>query len=48
MEGVDEMDFIKLAKEKTNEYLKDLESLVSIESTRDLSTKTDNAPFGEN
>ena len=42
------MDFRKLAEEKKDEFLKDLNTLVSIESTRDLSTKAENAPFGAN
>ena len=42
------MDFRKLAEERKDEFLKDLNTLVSIESTRDLSTKAENAPFGAN
>ena len=42
------MDFRKLAEEKKDEFLKDLNTLVSIESTRDFSTKSENAPFGVN
>ena len=42
------MDFRKLAEERKDEFLKDLNTLVSIESTRDFSTKSENAPFGVN
>lgn len=40
------MDFLKLAKEKEKDFLEDLNTLVSIESVRDLSTKKEGAPFG--
>ena len=40
------MDFLKLAKEKEKDFLEDLNTLVSIESVRDLSTKEEGAPFG--
>ena len=41
------MDFLKFAQEKQEDFLKDLNTLVSIESTLDLSTKSENAPFGK-
>lgn len=42
------MNFKELAKSYQDAYLKDLNTLVEIESIRDLSTKTENAPFGKN
>ena len=47
-EEVLNMDFRKLAEERKDEFLQDLNTLVSIESTRDFSTKAENAPFGTN
>jgi len=41
------MDFLNLAKEYESSYLEDLNTLVSIHSIRDLSTKTNSAPFGQ-
>ncbi len=41
------MDFLKYAKENEKEFFEDLDTLVRIESTRDLSTKEKNAPFGK-
>lgn len=41
------MDFLKLAKENEKNYFEDLDALVQVESTRDLSTKKENAPFGD-
>lgn len=38
------MDFLKYAKENEKEFFEDLDTLVRIESTRDLSTKEENAP----
>lgn len=40
------MDFLTLANENKNDYLKDLNTLVSINSIRDLNTKSESAPFG--
>ena len=42
------MDFLKYAKEKQEDFLTDLNKLVEIESVRDLSTKKEKAPFGDN
>ena len=42
------MNFKEHAKSCQEAYLNDLNTLVSIESTRDLSTATKNAPFGQN
>ncbi|MGM9947542.1 dipeptidase PepV [Floccifex sp.] len=42
------MDFLKYANEKKEQFLSDLNKLVEIESTRDLSTKKEGAPFGNN
>lgn len=42
------MDFRKYAESCREEYLKDLDKIVSIESTRDLTTAGENAPFGKN
>lgn len=42
------MDFLKYANEKKDEFLKDLNKLVEIESVRDDSTAKEQAPFGDN
>ena len=42
------MDFLLWAKEHQDEFLKDLNKLVEIESTRDMTTAKKNAPFGKN
>ncbi len=41
------MDFSKEVLKYKDEFLKDLNTLVSYESVRDLSTKSENAPFGK-
>lgn len=41
------MDFLKYAKENEKNYFDDLNTLVRVQSTRDLSTKKENAPFGD-
>ncbi len=41
------MDFSKEVLKYKDEFLKDLNTLVSYESVRDLSTKKENAPFGK-
>ena len=40
------MDFLQWAKDNQDNFLKDLNTLVEIESTRDLSTASEKAPFG--
>ncbi len=42
------MDFRKLTDEYFDQYIKDLNDLVSIESTRDVEHAAPNAPFGPN
>lgn len=42
------MDFLLWAKEHQDNFLRDLDTLVEIESTRDMSTAKENAPFGTN
>lgn len=42
------MDFKEYAKSYQEAFLNDLNTIVSIESTRNLSTATENAPFGKN
>jgi succinyl-diaminopimelate desuccinylase len=42
------MDLLKLAKEHQEDFLNDLNTLVSIESTRDKEHAYENAPFGPN
>lgn len=42
------MNFNEYAKSYEKDYLNDLNTIVSIESTRDMSTAKENAPFGEN
>ncbi|MCF0105159.1 MAG: dipeptidase PepV [Holdemanella sp.] len=42
------MDFLTIAKSKQEAYIKDLNTLVEIESVLDTTTKSDYAPFGLN
>ena len=42
------MDFNTEVLKYKDDFLKDLNTLVSYESVRDESTKTENAPFGKN
>lgn len=42
------MNFLEEAKKYEKDFLADLNSLVEVESTRDLTTKEENAPFGKN
>ncbi len=42
------MDFLLWAKEHQDNFLKDLNTLVEIESTRDMTSAKENAPFGNN
>ena len=42
------MDFNTEVLKYKDDFLKDLNTLVSYESVRDKSTKTENAPFGKN
>lgn len=42
------MDFLEYAQACKDKYLEDLNTLVSVESVRDMSTAKENAPFGEN
>lgn len=41
------MNFLELANTKKEQFLEDLNTLVSIESVSDVSNKQDNAPFGK-